>query len=141
MAATAQEQAIEAYVDKVIRRYKTTTILYYPYASGAVDTYKQRTRDFGTPVELVGRAILNPTEEQLSMIGNDERYDIAFLFSRPEMEAKFPSVAEGEWVDVTGEMTWWQRRFRIVKVHPTGQVGERFLLVVMLAKTIERARD
>jgi len=139
--ATAQEIRIEAYVDKILRRYRTTAITYLPYTSGALDVYKQRTRTYGTAVDLVGRAILQPTPEKLTVIGNDEQYDIAFLFSRTEMEAKFPALSEGEWMEVTGEMTWWNRRYRIVKVAPTGQVGERFLLVVVLANTIQGARD
>ncbi len=141
MAVTEQEERIEAFVDQVIRRYKTTEIVYYPYVAGATDSYKQRTRTYGTAVTLVGRAILNATSEQISVIGNDERYDIAFLFTRLEMIDKFPTADEGEWLSVKGEITWWGRRYRISDVRPTGQVGERFLLVVALGKTIEGSRD
>ena len=141
MAASEQEQKIEAYVDKIITRYKTTDIYYYPYVTGAVDTYKQRTKTFGDPVTLVGRAILSPTKEQITVIGNEESYDIAFLFSRTEMQRKFPSLSEGEWLDVDGEMSWFNRRYRIIQVHPTGQVGVNFLLVVVLANSVPGARD
>lgn len=141
MAATLQEEQIENYVDKVIRRYKTTQILYYPYESGGLDIYKQRTKTYGTPVELIGRAILTPTKEKLSMIGNDEIFDIAFLFSRIEMLKKFSSMEEGEWMNIDGEMAWWNRRYRIIRTHPTGQVGVNFLLMVILANSIPGVRE
>lgn len=138
---TTYEDRIETQVDSVLRKFQTTQIQYFPYVAGATDLYRQRVRTFGSPVTLVGRAILNPTKEKLSVIGNDEVYDIAFLFSRLEMIDKLPTHSEGLWMDVDGEMEWWNRRYRIVKVKPTGQVQERFLLVVVLGTTIEGARD
>ena len=137
----ATEAQIQTMVDVNLTRYKTTAIAYYPYVSGVVDIYNQRTKTFGTAVSLVGRAILNPTNEKISVIGNDERYDIAFLFSKLEMDRKFPSAAEGEWLDVAGEMTWWGRRFKIEKVAPSGQVGTSFSLVIVLGTTIQGRRD
>lgn len=135
------EAQIQTFVDENITKYKTTPIVYYPYVSGTVDIYKQRTKTYGTPVTLVGRAILNPTNEKISVIGNDERYDIAFLFSRLEMQRKFPSASEGEWLEITGELTWWNRRFKIEKVAPSGQVGESFSLVIVMGTTIQGQRD
>lgn len=141
MTVSYQELAIEAKIDAVIRKYRTTDIVYYPYSTGSLDIYKQRTKTFGTGVTLVGRAILNPTKESVSIIGNNEEYDIAFLFSRLELVSKFPTATEGEWIAVEGEIEWWDRRFRIVKVHPSGQIGERFLLTVALANSIPGERD
>jgi hypothetical protein len=140
--ALTQEEKIELTVDAVITKYKTTGIIYYPYVSGATDLYGQRTRTYGTPVTLTGRAILNPTPEQVTVIGNGEVYDIAFLFSRIQMRLKFPTEDEGEWLDIRGEMKWWgTRRYKIEKVAPTGQVGENFLIIVVLGTTILGARD
>jgi hypothetical protein len=92
-------------------------------------------------VTLVGRAILNPTNEQISVIGNEERYDVAFLFSRLEMIRKFPAASEGEWIDVSGEFSWWGRRYKIEKVAPSGQIGASFSLVIALGMTIQGSRD
>lgn len=135
------EDTIETKVDSLLTKFKQSPITYYPYVTGAYDTYKQRTKTFGTAVTLVGRAIWEPTIEQISVIGNDEKYDVAFLFSRTEMTRKFPSLTEGEWLDVTGELEWNSRRFRIEKVHPSGQVQTRFILVVVLANTVQGNRD
>lgn len=135
------EAQIQKIVDSVITKYATSQILYYPYEAGAVDIYKQRVKTFGAPTTLVGRAILEPTKEQISVIGNDERYDVAFLFSRLEMVRKFPSATDGEWIDVTGEFSWWNRRYKIEKVAPSGQVGTTFSLVIALAMTIQGGRD
>lgn len=132
---------IAQYVDVTLKRYATATIQVFPYVTGAQDLYHQRTKTFGPAVTITGRAILNPTSEQVSAIGNGEVYDIAFLFSRIEMAAKFPTSAEGEWVGVSGEATWWGRRFRIVKVKPSGQIEDQFALVVMLGTSIPGVRD
>jgi len=135
------EAQIQTMVDNVITTHKTTSIVYYPYTSGSVDIYKQRTKSFGTGVTLTGRAILNPTPEMISVIGNEESYDIAFLFSKLEMDRKFPAASDGEWLDVDAEMTWWGRRYKIEKVHPSGQVGLTFSLVIVLACSIPGSRD
>lgn len=136
------ESEIQAKVDKMVSvRFKTSPISYFPYVSGAVDVYKQKTKVFGPPVSLDGRAILNPTSENLSVIGNDERYDVAFLFSRAEMLRKFPLAIEGQWMDVTGELEWYGRRFKIEKVRPTGQTSTTFHLMVVLSMTLPGKRD
>jgi len=135
------ETTVQNKVDSVIRQYKTTPIKYYPYASGAVDVFKQRIKTFGTPVTLVGRAIHRPTPEQITVIGDGEEYDIAFLFSKIEMDLKFPSATDGEWIDTYGQMEWRDRRYKIEKVAPTGQVGTTFSMVVALANTIPGQRD
>ncbi len=136
-----QEIAIQSKVDQVIRRYKTTDITYYPYTSGSVDRYKQRHKTFGSSTILVGRAIHNPTPQQITIIGDGEEYDIAFLFSRTELENKLPGSAEGDWIDVRGEMEWRSRRYKIEQVRPTGQIGLWFHIVAVLAKSIEGQRD
>jgi len=135
------EAQIQTKVDQVITAHRTTEINYYGYVDGVMDIYKQRTKTFATPVSLVGRAILNPTSEQLTVIGSGETYNIAFLFSRLEMLRKFPTADEGEWMDVKGQFTWWNRRYKISKVAPTGQVGTSFSLVVALGMTIQGQRD
>ena len=136
-----QETVIGKQVDNIITKYQTSPIVYYPYESDTLDVYKQRTKSFGTGVIVVGRAILNPTKEKLSVIGNEETFDIAFLFSRLQLIAKFPTADEGEWLDVTGELTWFNRRYKIERVAPTGQVGTLFTLTVVLGTTILGARE
>ena len=135
------EAQVQTMVDNLIAVHKTTSIVYYPYATGAVDIYKQRIQTFGTGVTVIGRAILNPTKEQISVIGNAESYDIAFLFSKLELDRKFPSASEGEWLDVDAQMSWWGRRYKIEKVHPSGQVGVAFSLIIVLGTTIPGSRD
>lgn len=135
------EESVQQAVDTVIQQHRTTGIDYFPYAPGVTDIYRQRAKSFGPPVSLVGRAILRPTPEQVSVIGNDEEYDIAFLFSRLELKRKFPAADEGEWLDVTGELEWFNRRFKIEKYHQSGQVGQSFSLVIVLANSIEGRRD
>lgn len=136
------ESKIESKLDRVLTQFRTTSIQYYPYLGvTAADIYKQRVPEFGTAVYVVGRAIHNPTPEIITAIGDGERYDIAFLFSRLEMKRRFPSAAEGDWINTYGKLKWRGREYKIEKVKPTGQVGEKFLLVVVLATTVEGHRD
>jgi hypothetical protein len=135
------EATIQAEVDRKITRFRTTPIQYYPFVSGTPDIYGQQTKTFGTPVTLTGRAILRPTPEKLSVIGNDEQFEVAFLFARAEMLRKFPSADEGEWILSSGRLAWWSRTYKIEHVRPTGQVGEHFMLVVALANSLQGERD
>lgn len=135
------EAQILTKVDREITRHKTTEIYYYPYVSGATDIYKQRAKSFGTAVSLTGRAILEPTQETLTVIGDGEEYDIAFLFSRLEMLRKFPTAEEGEWMSAYGQIAWWRRRYKIEKAAPLGQAGIYFAMMVILAKNIQGERN
>lgn len=130
------EAQAEAAVDALISKYPQGQIQYYPYVTGATDIYKQRTVSFGAPVTVVGRAIVNPTEEQVTGIGKLVDIDVAFLFSRLEMVRKFPSASEGAWMEDSGQLSWNGSRYRIVKAAPTGQVSTKFLLFVALAKDL-----
>ncbi len=138
---TNPERSIQLAVDKQLTQFRHSQIRYFPYASGPTDVYKQKVKQFEPPVPLIGRAILNPTKEQVSVIGNDEVYEIAFLFSRLEMLRKFKLANEGEWMDVTGQMEWYDRRFKIEKYHQSGQVGPEFSLIIVLANSLLGQRD
>lgn len=130
------EAQIETKIDTVLTKYQTTQIQYYPYTSGVTDVYKQRDVTFGTPVTVVGRAIINPTEETITDIGAIVDIDVALLFSRLEMLRKFPAAVEGAWMDNAGQVSWNGSRYRIVRTAPSGQVGTKFLLFILLAKDL-----
>lgn len=133
--------AIEKRLDQILSRFQTGPIQYFPPTAGVADRYGQRDKTFGTPVTLVGRAIHKPTGEQITAIGDGEKYDIAFLFSRKELRRKFPLSPEGEWLSNYGELTWRSRRYKIEKVAPTGQVEATFLLEVALATNLLGQRN
>lgn len=135
------EENISTQVDSVLTKFAQSPITYHPYVTGALDVYKQRTKTFGTAVSLVGRAIWKPTQEQISVIGSTEQYDLGCVFSRKEMLRKLPTYSEGEWIDVTGEIGWNGRRFRIEEVRPSGQVQTHFLIIVVLCNTVQGSRD
>lgn len=136
------EDNIQSIVDSFITRFRTTPIQYLAYISGAVDRYNQRDKTFAAPSQdLIGRAIHRPTPEKVTVIGQGEVYEIAFLFSRLEMRRKFPAAVDGEWIQAEGRMTWRGRTYKIEKVKPTGQVGETFSMVVVLANSILGHRD
>jgi hypothetical protein len=123
-------------VDAVITRYKTSPILHYPYVAQTPDAYGQSRPGFGVATTLVGRAIHRPTKEAITVIGDGEVFEIAFLFSRLEMLRKFPSAPEGEWISSADQLSWQNRRYRILHVRPTGQLGETFSELIVLGETL-----
>lgn len=135
------ETSVQKAVDIYLTKFRTSEILYYPFVAGIPDEFMQQTKTFGPPISLIGRAVLRPTPEKLTVIGNDEQYDVAFLFSRLEMLRKFPLAEEGEWILSSGQFNWWNRRFKIEKVRPTAQTGQTFSLVAAMANSLQGARD
>jgi hypothetical protein len=135
------EAQVEVKVARTLSTFNSGNIDYYPYISGETDRFKQRVITYGTAVPLVGRAILSPTEEEISGIGDARMYEVGFLFSRLEMVSKFPLGVEGEWLDGRGQLEWRGRRYKIDKVHPTGQVASKFLIVVVLCSSLKGSRD
>lgn len=134
------EQSISAKIKKIIAASNSGPIDFRPYTQGTPDAYGQREPSFGTAVPLIGRAILKPTMEEISSIGKDMAYDIAFLFSREELVARI-SANEGRWVNVEDRMEWKGAAYKIVKVHPTGQISDKFLMVIVLASTVVGQRS
>lgn len=136
------EDNVQLAVDRYLTRFRTTAIQYLAYVPGPLDRYKQTDKAFSAPsANLVGRAIHKPTPESVTVIGQGEIYDIAFLFSRLEMIRKFPSAVDGEWIQPEGRMVWRNRTYKIEKVRPSGQVGTTFSLLIVLATSILGDRD
>lgn len=136
------EAKVQTVVDHYITKFRTTPIQYLAYAPGVVDKFRQRDKTFVAPSpDLTGRAIHRPTPEKVTVIGQGEVYDIAFLFSRLEMVRRFPAADDGEWIQAEGRMVWRNRTYKIEKVKPSGQVGLTFSLVVVLANSILGDRD
>lgn len=135
------EESIQKRVDEVITRFKTTPIQYFEYINGVTDIYGQTDKEFSAGPFLTGRAIHRPTAESVTIIGQGEVYEIAFLFSRLEMLRKFPSGVEGEWMDASGRMRWRERDYKIEKIKPSGQVGETFSLFIAVANSLLGNRD
>lgn len=135
------EAAIIAKVASVLQTYGTDIDVLKSAGVGVADVYGQGDRTFDAAVSVRGRAIQKPTQDQLSFIGNDDEVEIAFLFSRTELVAKFPSAGENEWLEKTDEFGWEGRRFRALSVHPTGRVQAYHAMVAVVAETIPGASD
>lgn len=105
------------------------------YVSETQDRYKQGVVTFGTPVICRGRAITRPTREQLSFIGDGQEVEVAFLFSRLELVAKFPALGEGVWLTTKDEVGWGGQWWRLVSAHPTGRVSTQCSMLVMIGET------
>jgi hypothetical protein len=135
------ESLAQRSADAVIRKYRTSTILVRKYvSSGVPDRFGQAIPVYAAGLDVVGRAIHHPTKEQISFIGDAERYGAAFLFSRLEMLRKFPGLAEGKWITTYDRIVWNGNDYKLEKVQPSGQVGRTFSLVIALGNTPEGER-
>ena len=134
--AIGQQAQAEAWVDDLLLGFgKEIDIL--PHASEPIrNLYGQSESEFDQPVSCTGRCILNPTKEQISIIGNEQKVDCALVFSRTELVRKFPSAEEGEWISELDQFSFEEKTYKITKVHPSGRIGDRATLVIVLGDTI-----
>lgn len=126
-------------VRKVIARYSSAPIDLLKIASvtpDGSDPYGDGEPAYEAPVALIGRGIRNPTPEQVTVIGNDEHFDIAFLVSYLEMEEKFPGVDQDDWVTTEDAAGFEGNLYNIERVHLSGKV-EDYTLVILLGRTFE----
>jgi len=132
---SALAAVIGAEVDALLLGFgKDVTV--YKASVGAGNLYGQQTKSFGTGVVCKGRCLLTPTEEQISLVGNLEEIDAAFVFARAELVRKFPAGAEGEWITELDEASFEGDRYKLVKVKPSGKVEDKWQLVVVLGRNI-----
>jgi len=103
-----------------------------------LDPYKTRRPKFKAPLEVNGRATSNPSEETMSIIGKDEDVDMAFLFSRLELERKFPAVVypAALWITSKDRIEKDGEVYRIIRVHATGEVKTGCTMVCALGKLL-----
>jgi len=100
------------------------------------DPYTEGSSTFDPPVATVGRGIRHPTSEQVSMIGNDEHPEIAFVFSYLELEERFPLLAPQEWIKTDDAIGFEGNLYNVDRVKLSGKFQD-YTLVVVLARTYE----
>lgn len=134
--AQANEPKIQKKVRSALTRHGTD-IDVLKYTTGAVlDQYKQGEPEFADPIEVRGRGIRRPTKDQLSMIGDGEEVEIAFVFSRLELNEKFPAATEPDWITNDDRIGFEGKLYRILSTHPTGKIHLTYSMLVALAETI-----
>lgn len=91
-AGAAVTTVYEQWVDEALVGFGKA-IQVYPAYSLTRNQYGGAAKVFGPAVECIGRCILDPTPEDIQIIGNMQGVDIAVLFSRLEMVREFPAVS------------------------------------------------
>lgn len=134
------ENTAQLAVDRAIKRYKTSGIEVLTHIPGVPDKFQQSRSTYAPGISVIGRATHSPTAQMISVIGDGERFGVAFLFSRLELIRKFPAGTEGKWISTNDKMSWNGNVYAIAKARPTGQVGETFSEMVILANTPEGER-
>ncbi len=133
------EASIQAKVANAISAFGST-IGVRKYSSGPSDLYKHGQPTYAASVNCTGRAIYKPTPEQVSAIGSTEQFDLAVLFSRTELVAKFPLAAERAWIDERDRIVAQGVLYEVTRVHPSGRIKDYEHLVILLCNTIEGRR-
>jgi hypothetical protein len=133
--AAANEARIQDKVFAVLRDHGTDMDV-LKYVSTVLDQYKQGEQTFATAVEVRGRGIRRPTKDQLSMIGDAEEVEIAFVFSRLELNDKFPTATEPYWITNDDRIGFEGKQYRILSTHPTGKIALTYSMLVAIAETI-----
>lgn len=131
------EARVLARVDKLLGQGPGgfgTDMLLLPFdgLAGSSTPYKDRKPKFKDAVSLVGRAIRNPTKEQISFIGNMAAVEIAFVWSREELRRKFPAAAEGQWITGNDRVTFEGETFRLDIARPSGRYKMHNALFIAL---------
>jgi hypothetical protein len=133
--AKANEPKIQNKVHDLLRDHGTDMDV-LKYESTVLDQYKQGEQVFADPVSVRGRGIRRPTKDQLSFIGDAEEVEIAFVFSRLELNEKFPLATEPYWITNDDRIGFEGRVYRVVEAHPTGKVALTYSMLVLIGETI-----
>lgn len=136
----ATETQIMVAVDNLIRSYGTSFSVYKYSGSaepsaGPQNPYNYKVKQYADPVEVTGRAIIEPTAELLSMIGKNLEYDAAFLWSRLELLTKFPTALENKWIDENDEVKFNDTLYKLIKIYPSGRIKNYCSLIIGVGKT------
>jgi len=133
--AVANEAKIQAKVYAVLRDHGTDMDV-LKYDDMVLDQYNQGEPQFADPIVVRGRGIRRPTKDQISFIGDAEEVEIAFVFSRLELNDKFPDATEPYWITNDDRIGFEEKLYRILEAHPTGKVAETYSMLVLIAETL-----
>lgn len=126
------------WVDKCLSEVGDT-ITVYKFTTGTANRYGQRAATFSTGVACVGHCVLKPSEELIALVGNEQKVDAVISFSRLEMKRKFASGVEGAWVTEKDEFDFEGKRYRILKVLPSGRVEDYDHVFLVFGANLEGA--
>jgi hypothetical protein len=130
--APIEEKSLLEELDDLILGFGKTVYI-YQHSLSSTNVYGQEALSFATTsIKCTGRVILNPTSEQISIVGDRQDVDVGVVFARKEMLRKFPSATENYWIDEKDEFEFENERFRILKAHATGRIKSYNQLLVLL---------
>lgn len=111
------------------------------YAGTVLDQYKQGEPTYAAfAVPTTGRGIRQPNMDQLSMIGDGESVEIAFVWSRLELARRFPSAADPmKSIDTRDRLEFEGKTYRILSTHPTGKSHSVYTMLVVKAASLPGA--
>ena len=94
-----------------------------PYSTSATSSvYRQRDKQYAVAVPIKGMVSLQPSEEELSMMGESSAVDGMITFCRKHIETAFPTKTIETAISDADEVGALGKRWRISKVHIGGRV-------------------
>jgi hypothetical protein len=99
--------------------------------SATASIYRQRTKGYATAVPIKALVGYDPTEDDLSLIGNADDVVGMITLGRLHLLEAFPLLDPEEAVDKKDELGFDGKRWRVIKGHPTGRLGRGSEVVVI----------
>jgi len=111
------------------------------FSSLTTDQYQQGDPTFNTVVNTTGRGIRQPSADELSVIGDGENVEIAFVWSRLELIDKLSSYPTDKWLDNKDRIQFEGKVYRILSTHLTGKAFDLYSMVVCKAESLVGAAN
>ena len=104
--------------------------------ASAPNPYDYKQSKFSAPVEVVGRATVNPSAEVISRYGGTEKkYDIMFVWAVVELRQKFPAAQNLAWVSTDDQVVFEGNTYLLNHVKPSGHTYDDYTVVVAFGTT------
>ena len=134
------QAAVDTFLQEAMATYgEAVTVL--PYTTSATaSVYRQRTKAFGAPVEVVGAVAFGLTQEQATAIGLNSVPKGTVTFARKDLEDAYSTTDLSETVKASDDLVIKGERFRITECSTSGRI-ENAPTFIVAAFEYHRGRE
>lgn len=107
------------------------SVLKFSTASTTTDIYRDNTYSFDPGITVMCRPMIEPHDDDVQAFGLSRKTDAIFVFAADVLREKFPTRAEGEWIDTRDRVVFEGKTYKLWHADPTGRIeGEASVVVV-----------